>query len=147
MIWSWVILIALSLGILVWMALSYKEDDDSFGASIICAFLLILFGWLMVGCLNDIDDKTVKIDDNLELIKTKYFILVIDGEDVFKFDTKKDFENVSDTTSFYYLKGVNMYGCEAGSEKIFYYTYEDIIQKMDTINVVENKVKNIGKKL
>jgi len=147
MIWSWIILIALSIGIIVWISISYKENDNSFGASIVCAFLLLLLGWLMIGCLNDVDEKIVKSNDNLEIIKTKYFILIIDGEEIFNFNTKKDFENISDTTSFYYLKGVNMYGFEAGYKKILYYTYEDIIQKMDTVKIVKNKVKNLGERL
>jgi len=147
MIWSWGILLTLSILILIWMIISYAEDDDSFGVSVLCAGLLILFGWLMVGCLNDIYDEVVVID-NVEIIETKYYVLVIDGENVFKFNTKKDFEYISDTNTFYYLNGVNMYGGEASTSlKMFYYTYEDTIQKMDTIGVKQNLIKNLGEKL
>lgn len=122
MIWSWVILSLLSIGIIVWMVISYLKDYDSFGISILCAFLLFLLGWLMIGGLNDIDEKIVKID-NVEIVETKYYLLIIDDENIFKFDTKKDFEYISDTTTFNYIKSVNMYGSVLSTNlKMFYYS-------------------------
>ncbi len=46
-----------------------------------------------------------------------------------------------------YNMGVNMYGFDVNLDKIFYYTHQDTIQRMDTIGVKQNIIKNLGKKL
>jgi len=147
MIWSWVILVGLSIGIVIWSVFAYRGNYDSFGASIVTAICIFIFGWILIGFTNDVNSKISKIE-NAEIVKTEYFILVICDDNSFKFNIKKDFDNISDTTTFYYLEGVNMYGGNAsGCEEIFYYTYQDIMQKMDTIGIKNNKTKNLGKKL
>jgi len=146
MIFSWIILIILSILVLIWVYYSFKNDDETFGGSIAVLVLIIILGWIIFGGFNSVNYDISKID-NVEIIKSNYFIIVaVDGK-FYVFEKKKDFNYIKDTTTFYYKNGINMYGGYSNTKELFYYSYQDTIIKIDTINIIYNKQENLGEKL
>lgn len=150
MIAMWIILITLSIVVLVWFIVaSINGNEGSVGGSLLCAFLLGVFGWLILGNVITVGSEIQKINtEKINIVKTQNEILVTDiSRDVYYiFNKKIDFDNITDTTTFYYDKGINMYG-GISDRDIFYYTFKENIQKMDSVIVVENKKMNIGEAL
>ena len=142
------VLIILTIANLILIAYSANQDSDCFANAIIFfIFGTLAMGWGLMGSMISIDeiDSKIKVED-VEIIRSVNFMLVSTNGDVYKFDKKVDFDRISDTTTFLLLDKNNLYGYSVGTS-IFYYSYNDSVQRDDKIITKNIKVKNKGKKL
>jgi len=119
--WMWFILIILSVLNIVWIFYQYVNNDDHFGTSLLMAVLLFLVGWVLIGSGKTVNEEIEKVDNiEIEIVKTKYYVLVIYDATIYKYEEQEDFNDVSDSTQFYYYKGINMYGTHSFDSDLFY---------------------------
>lgn len=149
MIWLWIILIAATVLNIIWIINAAVNDVEEIFIPILVFLLGVgLIGWLILGHAITFNKRDVKIDkENFEIIKGNRFIIISDLDDkYFIFDKKVDFDQITDTTTFYSRVGETIYGGTNVKQDIFYFVYNDTIQNMDTISVIK-KYKVEGKKL
>lgn len=144
MTWLWTILPILTVLNLIWLFWAIWDDDDSIGASVFVLLVIVgLVGWVGFGLIANAKFETKEFEYT-EITKSKTFILITNHNDYVLFEDKFDMENITDTTTFYHDRGINMYGGTAEHNEIFYYSYQDTIHKMDTSIVRYKKIKRIG---
>jgi ABC-type transport system involved in multi-copper enzyme maturation permease subunit len=112
-------LVIINLGII-----SDKKNVKDIG--IVMFVVVLLFGWIFLGIIIPINDVDVKISPIMAQSEKEYIITdSIDNEYVF--DKQIDFNNISDTTTFYLNKSTNMYHFNANCT--LYYKLGDMIFK------------------
>lgn len=142
------ILITLTFFTLLWIFISFINDSDSFGLSLYSLFLVGIIGWGIIGNVIQVKNDIIEINTiNIETIKTSRSIMIINNElsEYYIFDKKSDFDNITDTTTFFYHRQLNMYNGTIG-EDILYYTYYDTINKLDT-SIICNNITHLGKEI
>jgi hypothetical protein len=146
MILIWTILIIISALSLWWIVYSCLKNADNFVFSVGIGMVVLFVGWILVGYSISIEMSETKIK-GVEVTKSRNFIIVTDNKKYYLFNKKVDFDNITDTTTFYINQGVNMYGIDCNYKEVFYYSYQDTIQTLDSISIREMKIKTLGVKL
>jgi hypothetical protein len=142
MIWLWIILITATILNIIWIISAGQDDIDEIFIPVIVLLLGVgLIGWVLVGNAITFNKQNVKLE-NLEIIKGSSFIIITDlNDNHYIFKKKIDFDNITDTTSFFTRQGKNIYGGTNTKEDIFYYIYNDTVPNLDTITVIKkNKI-------
>lgn len=103
-----------------------KNKDMVISSGWIMLVLIVFFGWGALGIFVPINNNNKSIENN-SIIKEQYIIIVKVIEEneendtlEFIFDKKIDFDNITDTTTFYLEKEKNMYGFK----KKYYLSYK-----------------------
>ncbi len=103
------------------------DSEDWLGAGIVSLILIVSIGWLFVGYIMSVREEISTIDVIISKSDKSIILESYGSDDIFVFDKKVDFNNITDTTTFYTLKGVNIYNCNTDRLKVFYYDESDII--------------------
>lgn len=89
-------------------------------SGIVLFFGTLVIGWLCLGILNS---RPVEIKSEQKIVKTKNSINIIANGREFNFNKKIDFDNISDTTTFYLFQHKNIYGITM--RKSGYYIFDN----------------------
>ena len=111
--------------------MQYVNNGENFGTSLFIGCLVFSIGWILIGNGKTIN-KEIKEIDCVEVVKTEHYVLVINDGTIYKYEEQEDFDNISDSTQFYYHKGINMYGTHSFDSDLFY---------------INNKIKKTGEEL
>jgi len=87
---------------------------------------IILIGWIAIGTSVTNNTKTTKIPfDNYQILKGEQSIILDDfySDMVYYFNKKVDFDNITDSTTFYCVQGFSLYGNKTDTE--MYYEVDD----------------------
>lgn len=147
-----IILIIATIANIVWVVWAFNKagDGEVFTTSIMILIVVVgLIGWLILGITVETGTRISDVDNSyIEIVRTPQSMIVIDFDhnDYYNFDTKVDFDYISDSTTFYYDECLNMYN-GVTERNLIYYTYFDTIVRADTIRVRELKIKREGKKI
>jgi ABC-type transport system involved in multi-copper enzyme maturation permease subunit len=116
-----VFLVALSI-ILITIG-HIKNEENKYATGYIIFFLTIIIGCGAIGGLVTPIGKTDVVDKSTyEMIKTERSILVeTKASRIYAFRQKVDFDNITDTTTFYLDTRHNFYGFNDSHKDKFYY--------------------------
>jgi len=130
---NWLLALNCSLavvGVLIFIYGLIIGDDDWWGGALIGLILLFNLGFGMVGGLVNLEYKTTELD--VEMTRTHKSIILEDygnSGKIYIFDKKVDFNYITDTTTFYFEQGYNMYNLESDGKSVFYLDEKNIICK------------------
>jgi hypothetical protein len=143
-----ILLIVITVLNLVWLVVAIITDGDIATALLVFVFVVGIGCWIIAANVVETSTALTKIEDyDIELVNSVNSIFVISEIDnVYIFNKKRDFVYITDTTTFYYEKSINLYG-NTISKNIFYYTTNDTIQKGDSFSIRNITIKNKGEEL
>lgn len=109
---TFVSLVILNIGL-------FADKENVKNTGIIMMVFVIVGGWLVFGFSADVKQITYKTSIK-SMVKEDYQIKVSDTLDnTYSFTRKVDFDNITDTTTFYVLRNSNIYGFSR-EYKMFY---------------------------
>lgn len=82
---------------------------------VIGLFLVGVFGWLMLGTETTKYIETEKVEYTMAKSEKSIIFDDIKRDNIYYFDKKVDFDNITDTTTIYLSIGKNMYNGETNS--------------------------------
>jgi hypothetical protein len=81
---------------------------------------IFVIGIMWVGYGVEAVDREEEVLLDAHYTKSDYIVYVeSDGKNIAKFDSKKEYEEINDSTTFYMIKEYNMYGYNISNEVIY----------------------------
>jgi len=95
---------------------THIEQWGVFG--VMCILASLAFGFMMAANLIEVDEKTIELPkESIEVIKSEHVVMVIrNGTDITEFKTAKAYNEITDTTVFYYSEYYSSYGSKIRTE-------------------------------
>lgn len=124
---NWLLILILSLitiSIVILLIGIFKNDENITFFGGIAIFLIGLIGLLFVGVTVNMEKRISKVDGVFS--KNTKAIIIDDNNKLYYFDKKIDFDNITDTTTFYLKLGYNMYYTPTDYQKVYYKIEDDI---------------------
>jgi len=121
---NWLLLTIIIIGVIALGILIYgiiEDEDDYIAGGIISLIIIGLFGFGVVGGLITLETRDTILD--VEMTRSNKSIILEDygnAGNIYIFDKKYDFDNISDTTTFYFKQGYNMYNVETETTHVYY---------------------------
>jgi len=105
-----------------------KGDENWVMGSIISLIVIGLIGFFAIGGLVTLETNITVVD--VEISKSNKSVILEDygnSGNMYVFDKKYDFDNISDTTTFFIIQGYNMYNIETDFIFIYYIDFNNNI--------------------
>jgi hypothetical protein len=105
-----IILTVLTVILIVLIIIGLSLNMDSLAASSIISLVVLgFFGWLVFGVSYTKETK-IKHTEPCSITHTRRVVIVDDCVKIHTFEMKVDFDNITDSTKFYYEVDYNIYG-------------------------------------
>ena len=128
---NWLLALNLSLTVVGVFSLIYgfiNNDENWVYGSIISLIVIVIIGFLAIGGLAILEKRVTVVD--VEISKSNKSVILEDygnSGNMYVFDKKYDFDNISDTTTFFIIQGYNMYNIETDFIFIYYIDFNNNI--------------------
>ena len=127
------ILLAL-IGLIVLLRGIILDEEDWIGGGIITLIVVGLLGFGLIGGVVTLKKRSTILD--AEVTRSEKSIILEDygnSGKIYVFDKKIDFDIITDTTTFYYENGYNMYNLKTDHQTVYYVD--------DKNNICEGKIR------